>query len=363
MRSNLVAAMLQLFVCGTAVAQQSASDTTATLNSGPVKSNRLIVPMARFGSIASLTELYREAGLEVIGRPDKDLTVFRIAEGEAQGQFPARLAFACAQMAKAAGAVAASGHAGPGTVLIRVEARGETFGAPLYDMGRGMYGFNQLGSANAKLPIPQNADLIQLLPLLDSAFGELSDVVPSSAVRLEPKNGAQRKLPAMECVLMENRPKDRLVGFEALPIFVADVRCEPLTFASATACYYLIVGQSRTRQSVDDAIGRFRATEQAKLDQRLAEQERQDRQAAEALEAAEQQRAKAATVRIASFRKSLREGVETNCGPVIQAKPPHVKVYVPIKDYGNEHWIRTDAIYPPDYGCEFVNGGYRPPRP
>jgi len=359
MRLNHVAAMLAL-VCTVAVAQPSAPETAASRSSGSVTSRSPIVPLARFGSIVSLTEVYREAGFEVVTRPELDVTVFRIAASEADMQFPARLAVACAQMAKAAGVAVAPGNSRPSTVLIRVERGDQTFGAPLYDAGRGLYEF---GSAGAKLPIPRNADLVQLQPLLDTSFSEVSDVVPAAAVRWEPRFGVRRRLPAMECVLMEALPKDQLVGFEVLPIFVADVRCEPMKYGSATPCYYLVVGQSRTLKAVDDAIDRFRAEQQAALDRVRAEQERQNREAAEAEGAVEQQRVKTATVRISSFRKSLREGVDTNCGPVIQMKLPHVKVYVPVKDYGNEHWIRVDAIYPPGYACTFVNGGYRAPRP
>jgi hypothetical protein len=65
--------------------------------------------------------------------------------------------------------------------------------------------------------------------------------------------------------------------------------------------------------------------------------------------------------RVAKFRKSLKEGGDTNCGPVIEARRSMVKVYFPVKDYGNEHWVRKEQIFPPDYGCRFVNGQYQVP--
>lgn len=65
-------------------------------------------------------------------------------------------------------------------------------------------------------------------------------------------------------------------------------------------------------------------------------------------------------VKIAAFRKTLAEGVETNCGPVIEAKAALIKVYFPVANYGNEHWIRRDSLFPSGYGCRFYNGDYVP---
>jgi hypothetical protein len=59
-----------------------------------------------------------------------------------------------------------------------------------------------------------------------------------------------------------------------------------------------------------------------------------------------------------SWRKGLREGDETNCGPVIEVKKTMVKIYFPVQNYGNEHWIKIDKIKPPGSGCRFVNGQY-----
>ena len=60
------------------------------------------------------------------------------------------------------------------------------------------------------------------------------------------------------------------------------------------------------------------------------------------------------------WRKNLKEGDSTNCGPVLEIKTKLVKVAFPVANYGNEHWIRKDQIMPSIYGCEFVNGQYQP---
>lgn len=85
------------------------------------------------------------------------------------------------------------------------------------------------------------------------------------------------------------------------------------------------------------------------------EKKEQERQAKLENERKAKERAK-----IAVFRKSLAEGVDTNCGPVIEARGKLVKVYFPVANYGNEHWIRRDALFPSGYGCRFYNGEYQP---
>jgi hypothetical protein len=66
-------------------------------------------------------------------------------------------------------------------------------------------------------------------------------------------------------------------------------------------------------------------------------------------------------MRLVSFRKSLHEGDETNCGPVLVVKPKLVQISFPVANYGNEHWVRRDQILPSGYECSFVNGQYQIP--
>jgi hypothetical protein len=61
------------------------------------------------------------------------------------------------------------------------------------------------------------------------------------------------------------------------------------------------------------------------------------------------------------FRASLRVETETNCGPVIEARGNLLKIYSPVSNYGNEHWIPRGQVFPPGYGCRFFNGHYQPP--
>lgn len=65
---------------------------------------------------------------------------------------------------------------------------------------------------------------------------------------------------------------------------------------------------------------------------------------------------------ITSFRNSkLSEETMTSCGPILEVKKTMVKVYFPVKDYGNEHWISKNEIFPDGYGCIFRNGQYAGP--
>ncbi len=85
--------------------------------------------------------------------------------------------------------------------------------------------------------------------------------------------------------------------------------------------------------------------------------------------AAEKNRIKAEAVQqakerkqIAAFRKSVAEGDETNCGLAIEVKGKLVKIAFAVANYGNEHWIRRDQIFPSGYGCRFMNGQYQMPE-
>lgn len=65
--------------------------------------------------------------------------------------------------------------------------------------------------------------------------------------------------------------------------------------------------------------------------------------------------------KLSMWRQSLRDGDETNCGPVIEAKGKLLKISYAVENYGNEHWIRRDQIFPSRYGCYFLNGQYQIP--
>ena len=63
-----------------------------------------------------------------------------------------------------------------------------------------------------------------------------------------------------------------------------------------------------------------------------------------------------------AFRKTLRVGVKTNCGPVLEMREDLVKVYFPLAGYGNEHWLDRNTVFPASDDCEFRDGRYLPPR-
>lgn len=75
----------------------------------------------------------------------------------------------------------------------------------------------------------------------------------------------------------------------------------------------------------------------------------------------EQDQRRQRMAKVESFRRVIRVETETNCGPVLEIRGALVKVYSPVANYGNEHWIRKEQVFPPAYGCRFFNGNYEPP--
>jgi len=74
---------------------------------------------------------------------------------------------------------------------------------------------------------------------------------------------------------------------------------------------------------------------------------------------AEESKRKAQAKVLAEFRKNLKVGDETNCGPIIEIRRPMVKVYKPIRlpGYPNEHWLRVTDLFPAIMGsCDAHNG-------
>ena len=89
---------------------------------------------------------------------------------------------------------------------------------------------------------------------------------------------------------------------------------------------------------------------------------RQKQQFAQAMQRRAEQR-RLRNLRIARrFEASVKVGTRTNCGPVLRLRAGMAKVYSPVKDYGNEHWISVRTLAPPADDCSFMNGQYVPPQ-
>ncbi|MDQ1263012.1 MAG: hypothetical protein QG559_13 [Campylobacterota bacterium] len=65
---------------------------------------------------------------------------------------------------------------------------------------------------------------------------------------------------------------------------------------------------------------------------------------------------------IATFRKNLRVGTETNCGSIAEIKELSAKINISIKESSKkEEWISINKLFPKEYGCRFVKGNYIAP--
>jgi hypothetical protein len=64
---------------------------------------------------------------------------------------------------------------------------------------------------------------------------------------------------------------------------------------------------------------------------------------------------------VSKFRATVVVGSETNCGPVIETRGKLIKVFSPVMNYGNEHWIPISKLFPASHGCQFNNGRYVEP--
>jgi hypothetical protein len=126
-----------------------------------------------------------------------------------------------------------------------------------------------------------------------------------------------------------------------------------------------MVDAARARLPVVQAAEAERAARDAQLRaeqqaaRKLADAQRQEQERQATL--ANEQRLREAGLRVGAFRKALKVESDTNCGPVVEVKGNLVKVYFPVASYGNEHWVSRRDLFPPDYGCRFVNGQYIAP--
>jgi len=103
--------------------------------------------------------------------------------------------------------------------------------------------------------------------------------------------------------------------------------------------------------------------DQLKAAEDLAAQKKIQAAAADYLAALERARKidEQARAEVTHFRQTLRVGAKTNCGPVVEMRGSLMRVYVPVRDYGNDHWIDRSDLFPSGWGCRFVNGNYVPP--
>ncbi len=108
------------------------------------------------------------------------------------------------------------------------------------------------------------------------------------------------------------------------------------------------------------------AEERQKEDERAkAERLKHEKIAAEQQRiAVEQQRQLIANeaARQNKFRKALKIGDDTFCGPVIETRQPMIKIAVnaQLQGFASEAWLRSSQVFTPEYGCRNVNGRLSP---
>ena len=113
---------------------------------------------------------------------------------------------------------------------------------------------------------------------------------------------------------------------------------------------------------VDRKLKPILEKEKAELERKQAiEKANQEKLAAQRAKEEAAQRKKEQR-QVSSFRKSIKEGDDSNCGPVLEVKSKLIKVAFPVESYGNEHWVKRNEIFPAGYQCQFVNGQYIPPQ-
>jgi len=85
-------------------------------------------------------------------------------------------------------------------------------------------------------------------------------------------------------------------------------------------------------------------------------EEAEQRKQAEIQRKQEEVRRKQDSAQLTSFRRGIKMTSKTNCGPVLEIKGALIKVYFPIQNYGNEHWINKDEVFPPGKQCDLLIG-------
>lgn len=80
------------------------------------------------------------------------------------------------------------------------------------------------------------------------------------------------------------------------------------------------------------------------------------------LELVEREHQRKTETRLNAWRKSLKIGDDTFCGPVIEVKPPMLKIAVrnQLPGYASEQWLKASEVYPLTSGCSIVNGTLYP---
>lgn len=99
--------------------------------------------------------------------------------------------------------------------------------------------------------------------------------------------------------------------------------------------------------------------EEAMRQQRAAVEERERREQAEA---ARRQRQVDEEVQRLSWVKKLKVGDDTFCGPVIELRPPMIRIAVraQLQGFSSEQWLREDEVHLPGRGCLNRNGRLTP---
>ncbi|MDR1850370.1 MAG: hypothetical protein LBQ75_10050 [Zoogloeaceae bacterium] len=134
-----------------------------------------------------------------------------------------------------------------------------------------------------------------------------------------------------------------------------------ITTSDDTASYLAEQQRQREAQARREAEEAERQAEQARweADRPRREAEERRRQEAEALARREEE------ARLARFRKGLKTGDDTFCGPVIETRDNNkmirISVRVKLQGYAtSDEWLKAEEVYPPSYNCWNRNGRLSP---